>query len=262
MIDVTTLQLESWIGAFFWPFLRVLGVLAVAPLFGATEIPVQVRVGLAVVIAVALAPALGTMPPVDLGSALGLTLVVQQLLVGLVIGMSMALVLSTVQIAGSIIGLQMGLSFSTLFDPVQGVEVTSLASFLNMLTVLLFVALNGHLMLLGVLARSFTLVPVGPHLGLAAASWRDLALEGSALFSLGLALSAPALGVVLIANIGLGVLTRLAPQLNMFAIGFALFFALGFFALYLLLPMLQVIVRHLVEMGLELSTRLLAAQAG
>ena len=260
MIDVTALQIETWIGAFFWPFLRVLGMLSVAPLFGASEVPVQVRVGLAVVIAVALAPALPAMPPVDLSSVLGLVLVVQQLLVGIVIGMSMALILSAVQIAGSIIGLQMGLSFSTLFDPVQGVEVTTLASFLNMITVLLFVALDGHLMLLGVLARSFRLVPVGPQLGLAVSTWRNLALEGSALFSLGLAISAPALGVVLIANIGLGVLTRLAPQLNMFAIGFALFFALGFVALYLLLPMLQVIVRHLVEIGLDLSTRLLAAQ--
>jgi len=257
MIDFTSTQIETWIGAFFWPFLRVLAMLAAAPVFGATQMPIQLRVGLAVLVALALAPALPTMPPVQLGSSLGWTLVVQQLLVGGVIGMAMTIVLSTVQLAGSVIGLQMGLGFSTLFDPVQGVQVTSLASFLNLLALLLFVSLNGHLLLLAVLARSFTLIPVGPALGLGPSTWHTLALEGSTLFSLGLALAAPVLGVLIIANLGLAVLSKLAPQLNLFAIGFPLFFALGFLALYLLMPVMQTVVRHLVEVGLDLSTRLL-----
>ncbi|SCC91132.1 flagellar export pore protein [Thiomonas sp. X19] len=261
MIDFTSIQIETWIGAFFWPFLRVLAMLSVAPVFGATQIPIQVRVGLAVLIAVALAPALPAMPPVQLGSGLAWMLVVQQLLVGAVIGLAMTLILSAVQLAGSIIGLQMGLGFSTLFDPVQGVQVTTLASFLNLLAMLLFVSLNGHLLLLAVLARSFVLIPVGPALGLGAATWHALALEGSALFSLGLALAAPVLGVLIIANLGLATLSKLAPQLNLFAIGFPLFFALGFLALYLLMPVMQTVVRHLVEVGLDLSTRLLLQAA-
>ncbi|MDE2255804.1 MAG: flagellar biosynthetic protein FliR, partial [Betaproteobacteria bacterium] len=147
MIDFTSTQIETWIGAFFWPFLRVLGTLSTAPVFGASQIPVQVRVGLAVAIALALAPALPGMPPVQLGSSLSWMLVLQQLLVGGVVGVSMTLILTAVQLGGSVIGLQMGLGFSTLFDPVQGVQVTSLASFLNLLAMLLFLALNGHLLL-------------------------------------------------------------------------------------------------------------------
>ncbi|MBW4049416.1 MAG: flagellar biosynthetic protein FliR [Proteobacteria bacterium] len=257
MIEFTSTQIETWIGAFFWPFLRVLGMLSTAPVFGASQIPVQVRVGLAVAIALALAPALPGMPPVQLGSSLSWMLVLQQLLVGGVVGVSMTLILTAVQLGGSVIGLQMGLGFSTLFDPVQGVQVTSLASFLNLLAMLLFLALNGHLLLLAVLARSFSLVPVGAALGVGAATWHGLVLEGSALFSLGLALAAPVLGVLIIANLGLATLSKLAPQLNLFAIGFPLFFALGFVGLYLLMPAMQTVVRHLVEVGLDLSTRLL-----
>ncbi|MDE2121179.1 MAG: flagellar biosynthetic protein FliR, partial [Betaproteobacteria bacterium] len=176
MISLSSLQVEQWIGAFFWPFLRVLALLGTAPMFSASQVPVQLRVGLAVLVALALAPALPAMPPVRLDSALGWTLVVQQLLVGGVIGLAMSLILSSVQLAGSIVGLQMGLGFSTLFDPLQGVEVTSLASFLNLLALLLFLAMNGHLLLLAVLARSFTLVPVGAAAGIGAAGWHALAL--------------------------------------------------------------------------------------
>ena len=261
MISISSLQVEQWIGAFFWPFLRVLALLSTAPLFSASQVPVQVRVGLAVVVALALAPALPAMPPVRLDSALGWTLVVQQLLVGGVVGLAMSLILSSVQLAGSVVGLQMGLGFSTLFDPLQGDEVTSLASFPNLLALLLSVAMNGHLLLLAVLARSFTLLPVGASAGLGAAGWHALALEGGALFSLALAIAAPALGVLLIANLGLATLSKLAPQLNLFAIGFPLFFGLGFLALYLLMPVMQAVVHHLVEYGVNLAGSLLSQAA-
>ncbi|OZB68808.1 MAG: flagellar biosynthetic protein FliR, partial [Thiomonas sp. 14-64-326] len=147
---------------------------------------------------------------------------------------------------------------ATLFDPVQGVQVTSLASFLNMVTMLLFLAVNGHLILLAVIARSFTLLPVAPNLGLAAQTWFTLAQQGgSAIFSLGLALAAPVIGVLLIANLGLGVLTKLAPQLNLFAVGFPMFFIMGFLALYLVMPVMQNVVQHLVDVGLSLSGQVL-----
>ena len=261
MIHFTSTQVEAWIGAFFWPFVRILAMLSVAPAFGMGSVPVMLRVGLAVLVSVALAPALPAMPPVQFGTATAWMLVLQQMLVGGAIGFAMTLILSAVQLAGGVVGLQMGMGFATLFDPVQGVQVTSLASFLNMLTLLLFLALNGHLVLLAVLARSFTLLPVAPNLGLTAQSWHTLALSGGAIFSLGLALAAPVLGVLLIANLGLGVLTKLAPQLNLFAIGFPLFFMLGFLALYLVMPAMQNVVQHLVDVGLDLSGQLLQQAA-
>ena len=257
MIHFTSTQIELWIGAFFWPFVRVLAMLSAAPVFGMGSVPTLLRVGLAVLVAVAIAPALPAMPPVQFGTATAWMLLLQQLLVGGAIGLAMTLILSAVQLAGGVVGLQMGMGFATLFDPVQGVQVTSLSSFLNMITLLLFLALNGHLVLLAVIARSFSLLPVAPNLGLVAQTWHTLAQAGTAIFSLGLALSAPVLGVLLIANLGLGVLTKLAPQLNLFAIGFPMFFILGFLSLYLVMPVMQNVVQHLVDVGLSLSAQIL-----
>lgn len=262
MISFTSAQLAAWIGAFFWPFVRVLALFSTAPVFSGAQIPIMLRVALAAVVAVALAPALPEMPPVDFGTATAWMLLLQQLIVGGAIGLAMTLILSAVQLAGGVIGLQMGMGFATLFDPVQGVQVTTLASFLNIMTMLLFLAMNAHLMLLAVLARSFGMLPVAPNLGLDAASWHGLALSGGAIFSMGLAMAAPVLGVLLIANVALGVLTKLAPQLNLFAIGFPLFFGLGFLALYALMPVMQSMVQHLVDVGLNTSERLLVQAAG
>ncbi len=257
MIHFTSTQIETWIGAFFWPFLRLLAMLSAAPVFGMGSMPTLLRIGLAVVLAVAIAPALPAMPAVQFGTATAWMLVLQQMLVGGAIGLVMTLILSTVQFAGGVIGLQMGMGFATLFDPVQGVQVTSLASFLNMVTLLLFLAVNGHLVMLAVMVRSFSMLPVAPDLGLTASTWYALAQGGGAIFSLGLALAAPVVGVLLIANLGLGVLTKLAPQLNLFAVGFPLFFILGFLALYLVMPVMQNVVQHLVDVGLSLSAQVL-----
>ena len=261
MLHFSGTQVEAWIGAFFWPFVRILAMLSAAPAFGMRGVPAMVRVGLAVLVAVAVAPALPAMPPVAFGTAAAWMLLLQQLLVGGAIGLAMTLILSAVQLAGGVVGLQMGMGFATLFDPVQGVQVTSLASFLNLIAMLLYLALDGHLLLLAALVRSFTLLPVAANPGLSAQSWQTLALSGGAIFSLGLALAAPAVGVLLIANLGLGVLTKLAPQLNLFAVGFPLFFLLGFLALYLTMPVMQTATQHLVDVGLDLAGRLLQ-QAG
>ncbi|MCI4439667.1 flagellar biosynthetic protein FliR [Tibeticola sp.] len=258
MLSFETAQVYAWIGAFFWPFLRILSLLMAAPLFSARQIPTRVRVAFAVVLTVALAPALPPMPPVAF-DATGWLMVVQQLQIGLVMGLAVTLMLSVVQLAGSIVGLQMGLGFSTLLDPAQGTQVASLAVFLNVLALLLFTALNGHLMMLAVLARSFTLVPVGTGPLLGSGAWQMLAAQGGTLFALALAFSAPVLGTLIIANLGLAVLSKLAPQLNLFNLGFPIFFVLGLLALYFAMPSLETVVRGLVERGLDLAQAVMMA---
>ena len=261
MISFSSQQLAAWMGAFFWPFVRILALLSTAPVFGAAQVPVRVRAGLALAIAVALTPTLPPMPTLDFLSGAGVVLLLQQILIGAALGMTVLLIFTTVQFAGTAMGLQMGLGFSSFFDPVEGVQITTLASFLNLLAMLLFLAFDGHILLLGVLARSFSLLPVSPGMGLAATAWHTLVLEGGVIFSLGLALAAPVIGVLLIANIGMGVLSKMAPQLNIFAVGFPLFFLLGFVALYFLMPFLAQVVRHLVEMSVELAGTILRQRA-
>lgn len=261
MISISSLQIDHWIGAFFWPFVRILAFLSTAPVFSATQIPIQVRVGLAVLLSVALAPALPAMPPVDFLSGGGVLLLIEQILIGVSIGFAVTLIFSAVQFAGSVISLQMGLGFSTFFDPQTGVEIPTLSNFLNLVVLLLFMALNGQLLTLVVLDRSFTIFPVSDQIVLHADAWHSLAAAGAMVFSLGLAIAAPVLGALLLINIALGVLSKLAPQLNLFVIGFPLLIVVGFIALALLMPAMQMLVRQLLQISLHLSGQVLLRAA-
>ncbi|MBE7565518.1 flagellar biosynthetic protein FliR [Acidithiobacillus thiooxidans] len=262
MIHFTSLQLEHWIGLVFWPFVRVLALLSTAPVFSATQVPVQVRVGLALLISVAIAPALPAMPAVHFLSGEGVVLLIQQLLIGFGLGFAVTLIFSVIQFSGSVISLQMGLGFSSFFDPVTGVQVPTLSNFLNLLVLLLFMGMNGQLLVLATLMRSFTLLPVSASLSLNPSTWHLLVSEGAVIFSLGLAISTPVLGTLILVNIALGILGKLAPQLNIFVIGFPLLLGLGLLAIYIFMPAMQMLVEHLLSMSMSFAgkTMLTAAQ--
>ncbi|MHB1280889.1 MAG: flagellar biosynthetic protein FliR [Acidithiobacillus sp.] len=251
MIDFTTLQLEHWIGLVFWPFIRILALLSAAPVFSATQVPIQVRVGLALLISVAIAPALPPMPAVHFLSGEGFILLIQQILIGTALGFAVTVIFSVIQFAGSVISLQMGLGFSSFFDPTTGVQVPTLSNFLNLLVLLLFMAMNGQLLVLATLMRSFTLLPVTATLSLNPSAWHFLVEEGTIIFSLGLAISAPVLGTLVLVNIALGVLGKLAPQLNIFVIGFPILLGLGILALDVFMPAMTMIVRHLLNLSMD-----------
>lgn len=257
MIHFSSLQMEQWIGQFFWPFVRILALLSTAPIFSAAQIPIQVRVGLALFMGLAIAPALPAMPPVDFLQGSGFLLLIEQILIGAAIGFAITVIFSVVQFAGSVIGLQMGLGFSSLYDPVAGVQVPTLSNFLNLFVLLIFLSLNGHLLVLAALVRSFSLLPVSIQLTLNPSAWHLLAEDGGMIFSLGLAFAAPVLGTLIIANLAMGVLSKLAPQLNLFVIGFPLLLGLGFLALYAFLPAMEPVVRHLLNLSLDAAGRVM-----
>jgi flagellar biosynthetic protein FliR len=151
------------------------------------------------------------------------------------LGMVLRIAFAAVDVAGEIIGLQMGLSFALTFDPVNGGSTPVIAEFLGLLTALVFLAMNGHLLTLTVLAESFTLLPVST------APFHALALShlvsfGAALFSIGVLLALPVVTALLVTNLALGVLARIAQQLNLFAIGFPITLGLGYIVLLLSLP--------------------------
>jgi len=257
MIGLTSGQLEQWIGAFFWPFVRILALLATAPIFSAKAMPVQIRVGLAALVSVAIAPALPALPPVHFLSGAGLVLLVEQIVIGTALGFAVTLIFSAVQFAGSVISLQMGLGFSSFFDPSTGVQVPTLSNFLNLVVLLLFMAVNGQLLVLAVLMRSFAVLPIDPNIVLHATAWQTIVAAGAAVFSLGMAIAAPVLGALFLVNIALGVLSKLAPQLNLFVVGFPVLMGVGLIGLYLFAPALEMLVRHLLDLALHLSSRFL-----
>lgn len=256
MISVTSAQLSAWLGAFIWPFFRILALVSSAPVLGNTSVPVRVKVGLSFVLTLVLAPILGSMPAVEPGSAIGLLILAQQVVIGVAIGFTMRIIFTAVEMAGNIAGMQMGLGFATFFDPQNAAQVPVVGQFLGLLATVLFLALNGHLYMIEVLAQSFQALPVVPP-PFSAAGWRALAGWGGEIFLAGLLLSMPIMAALLITNLALGIMTRAAPQLNVFSVGFPITLAAGFVVLAIALPYFVPLFDRLLQDALQMAMQVL-----
>jgi len=235
MLTFTTAQLDAWLTAFFWPLTRVLALLAAAPVLGQTRIPMRLRIALAIAIVVAIAPTLPPMPPISPASAAGVLVLATQIVIGVAIGFALRLVFTAVEMAGDLVGLQMGLGFAMFYDPTNVQHTPILGQFMGLLATLTFLALNGHLLVISAIADSFQTLPVAAQ-PLGAGWFETLARHGAVIFAAGLQLALPLVITMLVVNLALGILTRSAPQLNIFAVGFPLTLAIGFGALILTLP--------------------------
>jgi flagellar biosynthesis protein FliR len=250
VLSFTDADVTRWLGEFFWPFLRTLALFSSAPLFSAVAIPVRARVAIAFVIAVVLAATVKAAAPVDLSWAT-LMLAVQQVLVGLAIGFAMQLTLAAMAFAGDFIGVQMGFGFAGLFDPQTRFQVPVMSDLFGLVGLLMFVTLNGHLILLGVLVKSFTIVPVAANAGIATPGWRVLATAGTVLFQMGVWLALPVIAVLLMAHLAVAVVSRVAPQINIMSVGFSIFMWIGLAATIALLPFFAPAVEHMIDAGLQ-----------
>ncbi|MFN0040429.1 MAG: flagellar biosynthetic protein FliR [Burkholderiales bacterium] len=260
MLSISTTQLDTWIAAFLFPMARVLALVATAPILGNRGIPARIRLGVGLVLTFAIAPLAGPPPEVAPASWSGLVILVEQIAIGVTMGFTMRLAFAAVDMAGELIGLQMGLGFANFFDPQHGVSVPVVAQFMGLLATLFFLAINGHLMVIATLAESFSAIPIGTgvqggeQVAMGAAAW------GGQIFLSGLTLALPVLAALLITNVALGVLTRTAPQLNIFAVGFPITLLFGFFMLALTLPYLSGPLEKLLGSGvgaaLELVSRM------
>ncbi|MDO9116253.1 MAG: flagellar biosynthetic protein FliR [Polaromonas sp.] len=237
IVSVTSDQLNLWLLAFLWPFVRMLALISTAPLFSERAVPRSAKVGLAALLAIVVSPTLGAMPAVPLMSVGGLWIMVQQVLIGAAIGFSMRLVFAMVQAAGEYTGLQMGLSFASFFDPTSGGNTMVLARLLNVMAMLLFLAVDGHLMLIMVLVQSFQVLPVSDA-PLAAGGWFLLASAGGHVISGGLMLALPLIATLLTLNLAMGILNRVSPQFSIFAVGFPITLLAGMAMLQLLMQYL------------------------
>ena len=238
MITFTEAQLMGWITPLLWPFIRILAVFSALPIFNRRNVPIRVRIALAGFIAFASQPALPEMPVVPLDSMLAVMLVIQQVLIGLTIGFAVRLVFAAVEFAGELIGLQMGLNFAGFFDPVTASQSTAAASFFATMVAWLFIALNGHLVVISALVDSFQAFPVGPE---PFAFLRKTLPHrwGAEIFSTGLWIALPIVTMLLFVNLVLGFISRVAPQIQIFAIGCPITRGLGLAGLYYIVPALE-----------------------
>jgi len=225
MLALTDTQIGSWVAAFVLPLFRVTAVLMSMPVFGTTLVPRRVRLYFALAITVVIAPVLPPMPPVHALDLSALMLVAEQILIGSLMGFSLQLFFQAFVVAGQIISIQMGMAFASMVDPTNGVNTAVIGQFLTMLVTLLFLAMNGHLVVFEVLTESFTTMPVGSAL-LVNHFWEVAGKLGWVLGA-AMVLVLPAITALLVVNIAFGVMTRAAPQLNIFSIGFPLTLVLG-----------------------------------
>jgi flagellar biosynthetic protein FliR len=256
MLSVTSAQIDAWVTAFFYPLARILALVATAPAFGNAGIPRRIRLLVGIAVTLGLTPALPTVPAIAPGSMEGMLVLFNQVLIGVALGFVMRLVFAAVDMAGELAGLQMGLSFAVFYDPQNTAQTAVVAEFLGLIAMLVFLSLDGHLMLLTVLARSFEMLPIGAA-ALRAEGFETVLRSAATVFAAGVMLSLPLIAALLITNIALGVLTRAAPQLNLFAVGFPVALVAGFSALALSLSYLAPVFQSLFEQGLDTLGRLL-----
>lgn len=233
----STAEITAWVGSLLWPFLRIGAMLVAAPLFGAGMVTVRVRLALAFLLALVVAPLIPVPPAVEPLSLAGLTISAQQVLIGLTIGFVLQMVFSAMTQAGETIALSMGLGFASMMDPQQGVQVPVVSTYFVIMSTLIFLALNGHVALIELTLLSFHSLPIAVD-GIVRADLWALASWGSTMFVFGLLVALPAVASMLLVNLSMGVITRAAPQLNIFAVGFPMMILLGFVLMLLTLPVL------------------------
>jgi len=234
VLELSLAQFDAAMGAVLFPLVRILALLFSAPVLGQAAVPVRLRIALGLLLALLAAATVPGAPGTQGPDALGT--VVREALIGFALGLAMRLIFAAAELAGEAIGLQMGLGFAMFVDPQSAGQTPVIASLYALLAAMLFFALDIHLLLIAGVMESFVSFPIGAAAAFGQPEWRSLAGAGSELFRLALALSLPPMTGLLLANIALGMLSRSAPQLNLFAVGFPAMLLVGILLLAPTLP--------------------------
>jgi flagellar biosynthetic protein FliR len=257
---INVADVSSWVSRLWWPVLRIGGFVLTAPIASAATVPPFVKIALTLALAFILAPLAPVPQSLSIFSATGTVAAVQEVLIGVAIGMVVQLAFEALSFAGQSISTTMGLGFATLVDPQHGANTPVLGQLFVIFGTLTYLAVNGHLVVLGALANSFQHLPIGgpnvdENLLLAVAVW------GARVFETGLLVALPAIIALVIVNLALGVVTRAAPQLNLFGIGFTITLMSGFFVLIVGLDGLMAGISSLIDSALSAAAGLTGGAA-
>ncbi|MEW5757115.1 MAG: flagellar biosynthetic protein FliR [Pseudomonadota bacterium] len=255
MIHFTEAQLTALVGSYLWPFFRIAALATAMPFIGARTVPARVRLSFALALTVIIAPLVPQVPAVSPLSPAGVVIVIQQVLIGLAMGFALQLVFSVFVIGAQIISMQMGLGFASMIDPQSGASVPVVGQFFMILATLIFLALDGHLVLIEILVDSFQTLPISES-GLGANGYWQIVAWGSEMFASAVMVALPAMAALLLVNLSFGVMTRAAPQLNIFAVGFPITIILGFVILYFTLPGMIAMMESMFSINLDMIARL------
>ena len=248
MFAITDAQISSWVSHFLWPFFRILAFFTIVPLFGSRLIPIPIRILLSLVTTVMLYPVLPKMPDIEALSLVNIVVIGQQLVIGFALGFLALTLFQVFILAGQTIAMQMGLGYASMVDPTNGVTVAVLSQWFLTIVTLIFISMNGHLVVFEVLVESFYTLPVGQGFISEQAAF-DLAQWGSWMFAAAISIALPAVAALLLVNLSFGIMSRTAPAMNIFALGFPVTMIMGLFVLWLSFSgVLSVIQTHMQEL--------------
>ena len=246
MISLSSELLQTWMSGLIFPLCRVLAVIGAAPILSNRVIPRRVKIGLGLLITMVIVPVLPPAPQVEVFSAQGGLIMLQQMVIGTAIGFSLRIFVAALELAGQLVSLTMGLGFASFFDPVSNGQSTSMSQFFSLLAMLIFLSLNGHLLLIDALVSSFSSLPIAAD-GMTHINGMTMAMWGGKIFSAGFMIALPAVAALLITNMALGILTRTAPQLNLFGIGFPVTIGVGLLVVFLSMPNMLKPMQHVIN---------------
>ena len=228
MMTLASSEIMSWVGSFMWPLIRIAALVGVAPVFGARTVPVRAKLVFALVLTLVIAPVSPPVPVIDPLSGEAVLIVLNQILIGTAMGLALQMVFAMFIVGGQIIAFQMGLGFASMVDPSSGTQVPVVSQFYVIVLTLVFLALDGHLTFINVIANSFHTLPIGVN-GLSSDGLWALVNWGGQMYAGAVQIALPAIASLLLINLTFGIVTRAAPQFNIFSIGFPVTMVAGFF---------------------------------
>ena len=256
-MTLTEAELMGWISQYLWPFFRIGAFLYAIPLIGARSVPMRVRLMLAGAVTVIVAPLLPPMPAFQLMSIEAVQVIAQQLLTGFAMGFLVQMAFQIFTIAGQFIAMQNGLGFANMVDPTNGVSVTAVSQLYVVMVNLIFLSLQGHLAMIRMVVDSFTLLPVGTT-GISPDGFDLLVKSASWMLASGVLLALPAVIALLVVNIAFGVMSKMAPQLNIISVGFPMNMVFGVVIIWATVGMVAPELSRATEYAFDLMKRMVS----
>lgn len=248
---VSETELMQFIGQYLWPMIRISGFYFMVPVIGARTVPARVRIILTLFTTLLIVPLVPPAPVLPLFSVEAMAMLVKELLIGIAMGFMLQVVMHIFVLAGQYIALKMGLGFAAMNDPSSGVSVTVLSQFYLLLSTLLFLSINGHAIIIQLLIDSYTTLPMTGS-GLDADDYMLVVSMGSWMFSGAVVIALPLFTSLMIVNISFGVMSRSAPQMNIFAVGFPFTLLFGLLLIWMSLSNFLPIFESLIEEGIAM----------
>jgi flagellar biosynthesis protein FliR len=245
VVTFSEAQLLDWMTAWLLPFFRILGLVMAAPILSHRSVPMRLKIGVSLLLSFLVAPLASIPEGLSLASNSFLIEVIRETAIGASIGFLARVVLVVFELAGEVIGLQIGLSYAGYFTPGASTG-NAVGAFTGMQGLWLFVTLNGPMLLIGVVIDSFHRLPIqGKNVIPTQQSVLSFANLLGELFGMALLLALPVIVLILLVNIAMGVASKVAPQMNLFAVGFPLLITAGLAMLSLIVTAFEPVIEKL-----------------